>query len=413
MSLNMDTGKKNILSGETIVILALSRFDSDIQSTSYTIAKELAKNNRVFYVDNPFTINEYFRLKNTAAYKRRKSFFSPFSCGLLNSGTPSFKIIITPVILSLHFLPEGKIYRQLLKVNQWIIRKRIRKVLAKEKVNRFIYVNSANFHFPDLSKSSKPVLKVYHCVDPIFTGFDAKHGLVSEPELIRNSDLIVCTSKQLQEEKKLLNAATYFIPNAADLGNINLEEIQVHAVLKDIKRPIIGYFGVIERRIDYDLLKEVITKNTDKSFVFAGPVVASDVPGWFYNQSNLHLTGAFPYEEMPALIKGFDVAIIPFKKDDVSRTIFPLKLFEYIGIGKPVVSTDFNPDLKEFTKDTVAFCDDAAGFSAAIQQELTSNSQQKIKKRMAVAAENTWVKRAQDFSELLASQIKITLNALV
>ena len=409
MSENIYTDKRSILIGETIVILALSRFDSAIQSTSYTIAQELSKNNQVYYVDNPFTINEYFKLKNTPSCKRRKALFSHFSDGLLDSGNPALKVIVTPIILSLHFLPEGKLYRKLLKLNEWIVGQRIRKVLAKEKITRFIYINSADFHFPNLHIYFEPILKVYHCVDPVFTGFDQKHGLVSEPELLKNTDLVICTSKQLQEEKKLLNSNTYFIPNAADVTHSSKaldENLPVHTVLEDVKKPVIGYFGSIERRIDYELLKEVIATHPDKSFVFAGPVIAVDVPEWFNKQPNLFLTGALPYEEMPALIKGFDVAVIPFKKDEVSRTIFPLKLFEYLGAGKPVVSINFNPDLQEFTGDSVSFCEDAAGFSAAVENELATNSPQKIKTRIAVAAENTWVKRAQEISELLSDQLK-------
>lgn len=403
------TGKNSSLSGETIIILALSRFDSAIQSTSYTIAKELAKNNRVFYVDNPYTINEYFKLKSTTAVKLRKPLFSYFSAGLLDSGCPTLKIIVTPVVLSLHFLPEGKLYRKLLKVNEWLAARRIKKIIAKENIENFIYINSANFHFPNLGLYFNPSLKVYHCVDPVFTGFDRKHGLVSEPKLIRNTDLVICTSKQLQEEKKVLNQNTYFIPNAADITHSSkalADNLVVHPCLKEVKKPVIGYFGSIERRIDYELLKEVIVKNTDKSFVFAGPIIEEDVPEWFYNQPNIQLTGALPYPEMPALIKGFDVAVIPFKRDEVSRTIFPLKLFEYLGAGKSVVSTNFNPDLKDFTGDTISYCKDAKSFSAAIEYELINNSQQKIKERIAIATENTWVKRAQEISELLAGQLK-------
>lgn len=403
------TGKNSSLSGETIVILALSRFDSAIQSTSYTIAQELAKNNRVFYVDNPYTINEYLKLKSSPALKLRKNFFSYFSDGLMNSSYPTLKIIVAPVILSLHFLPEGKLYRKLLKVNEWLVAHRIKKIIAKENIKNFIYINSANFHFPNLSLYFNPILNVYHCVDPVFTGFDRKHGLVSEPILIRNTELVICTSKQLQEEKKLLNQNTYFIPNAADITHSSkalADNLVVHPCLKEVKRPIIGYFGSIERRIDYELLKDVIVKNTDKSFVFAGPVIKDDVPEWFFIQPNIQLTGALPYHEMPALIKGFDVAVIPFKRDQVSRTIFPLKLFEYLGAGKPVVSTDFNPDLKDFTGNTISYCKDAKAFSEAIEYESTNNSQQKIEERIAIAMENTWIKRAQEIAELLADQLK-------
>lgn len=408
MSATFYSDKKSTLSGETIVMLALSRYDSLLQSTSYSIAQELAKTNRVFYVDNPFTIYDWLKRRKTADFKRRKPLFSYFSNGLIATGNPSLQVIISPVILSVHFLPEGKLYRQLLKVNEWIIQKRIKKVLAKEAVTNFIYINSANFHFPDLIDNFKPALKVYHCVDPVCTGFDKRHGLVSESKLLKKTDLAICTSKQLQLEKKQENSNSFFVANATDFSHIGkaLEDnLAVHPVLNDIKKPVIGYIGSIERRIDYVLLEEVVKKNPDKSFVFAGPVIPVCVPEWFYHQPNLHLTGPLPYQDLPALIKGFDVALIPFKRDEVSRKIFPLKLFEYLGAGKPVVSLNFNPDLKDFTKGTVVFCDHAAGFSTAIEQELSGNSPQKIKERVAVAAENTWVKRAQDISELLAAEI--------
>jgi teichuronic acid biosynthesis glycosyltransferase TuaH len=137
------------------------------------------------------------------------------------------------------------------------------------------------------------------------------------------------------------------------------------------------------------------------SFVFAGPVQESYVPEEFYTLQNVHFIGRIPYEDMPAVIKGFDVAIIPFKKDEVSNTIFPLKLFEYLGAGKPVVATDFNLDLKEFTMDEVQYCSSADDFSAAIGWSMDNDTEESRQRRIAIAAENSWDKRLSQFKLLI------------
>ena len=149
----------------------------------------------------------------------------------------------------------------------------------------------------------------------------------------------------------------------------------------------------------------MVEKNPDKSFVFAGTSSPEFIPDWFFNTPNIYLTGHFGYNQLPSLLNGIDVAIIPFKKDEVSSTIFPLKLFEYLGSGKPVVSTDFNPDLKEFTKGTVSFCKDGQTFSEAINHELNSDSEERINSRIEIANENTWLKRLSEFSQLMKSNI--------
>src|SRR5690606_20104224 len=105
--------------------------------------------------------------------------------------------------------------------------------------------------------------------------------------------------------------------------------LPIYVGLEKIKGPIIGYFGNIERRIDFDLLSEVALQNLDKSFVFVGPKDESYIPKEFEKLPNVYFLGKVPYKDMPSVLKGFNVAMIPFKKDEVSATIFPLKLFEY------------------------------------------------------------------------------------
>jgi len=397
------------LINQTIFILGISRFDGPYESTSFTTAKFLAKENDVYYIDYPYTTKDYFKQRNDNAFESRtKAFLSAKNC-LLDTELPRLKILILPPLLSINFLPEHKLYRLLLSFNENIIVKRIRSVMKQINVDDFLFINSFNFHYPNVGRKLGPKLLAYHCVDPLIVAYDRKHGLKSELIIVQNSDVIICTSKQLYEEKKVINSNTYFIPNAADLNHSSKalrEDCMVSKKLANIPKPIIGYFGNIERRIDYHLMEKVAELNQDKSFVFAGPIEEGYVTEEFKAIPNVYFIGRIPYNEMPGVVKGFDIATIPFKIDEVSRTIFPLKLFEYLGTGKPVVATNFNPDLSDFTGDAVIFCNDAAEFSTAINECLTGDSALKKENRIRVASENTWEKRLNEFSNLLAENLR-------
>ncbi len=95
--------------------------------------------------------------------------------------------------------------------------------------------------------------------------------------------------------------------------------------------------------------------------------------------------------------------MVPFKTDEVSRTIFPLKLYEYLGAGLPVVSTNFNPDILEKTKDVVFLADTPELFADAIVQALQSNTEKNIQKRLEIARNNTWEQRIEEFSDIIES----------
>ena len=391
------------LKNQNIIILSQMQFDGKLESTNYTMAKHLAKDNFVYFVDRPYTWRDYAKFKNTPEFKRRQPhFFSADNC-IIDTEIPNLKVIICPPLPSINALPEGKFYRMMLKFNQSIVGTRIRKVIERLNITDYIFINSYNFTLPTVHKMLKPALSVYHCVDPLIEPYQLKHGLVSENILVQNVDMVISTSKELRNKKALLNKNSYFIPNAANISHSSKTlnpDLAESEILIGLKKPIIGYFGAIERRIDYDLMQELFAANRDKTFVMVGPIDRYYIKEEEYKAPNLYLTGPVPYSEMPAVLKGFDVAIIPFKKDEVSSDIFPLKLFEYLGSGRPVVSTDFNPDLKDFTHETVSYCSNMPEFSAAIEVALKDTPELQ-QERLEVAADNTWEHRITEIKDQL------------
>ena len=397
-----------------IFFFGITRFDAPVESTSYTLAKKLAENNQVYYIEYPFTFFDKLKYSQSAAFKLRIKSLSN-NKGIISSGIPNLYIVALPTVLSIHFLPEGQLYRRLLNYNESIIAKHLKKIVANNSLQDIVYINSWVFHYPNIARYLKPKLSIYHCVDPVFTPYDAKHGLVSENILINQSSLIICTSQQLYREKIRINANTHFIPNAADIVHCvqaTNPELPIHPSLNNIPKPIIGYFGNIERRMDYELIREVALKNRNMSFVFAGPIEKHLVPDYLFDITNVYFTGRVPYNEMPNMVKGFDAAIIPFKRTMESSTVFPLKLFEYLGAGKPVIATNFNMDLKTFTDDLVVYCDSAEQFSCAINDALVVDSVQLQNKRIELARQHTWERRAFDFEFLIDKQLAIESKLL-
>jgi teichuronic acid biosynthesis glycosyltransferase TuaH len=286
-----------LLQNKDIVILALARFDGPYESTSYTIARFLARQNRVFYVEHPYTWKDIRALRNSPEIGVRKEKFSNSSDGLLDTDLPGLKIVVTPPVLPTNFFPEGAVYRLFHTLPERTIVNRIRKVLREQRVKDFVFINSHNFHFPGVGAALQAALKAYHCVDPLIVPYDRKHGLVSEKQIVQQSDVVICTSRELYQEKKRLNPNTHFIPNAADVSHSSKAldpGLQIHPALDGVKKPVIGYFGNIERRMDYELIKQVVETNRDKSFVFAGPVEREYVPEWFSNQPNIVTPGRLP-----------------------------------------------------------------------------------------------------------------------
>lgn len=393
-----------------IIVFALPRWDGKYTSTSYNIAWELAKDNRVLFVDNPFTCTDViFGLKNKQIQRRLK-YFVPFRSGLghLIKNEIRMELLTTMPVLPINFLPKGKLYNFFSYINTAIVKLRLQKAIRKLKFRNPVFINSFNFYYPDIGIKIKKSLHVYHCVDAMIRPYTMRHGPYLEKKLIKNADLTIVTSEQLRKEKSVFSDEVYCILNAAnfELSSKALkEETEIPNDLLKIKNPRIGYFGNIERRLDYELLLSVIQKKRQWSFVFVGPHEQEFIPARLFEQKNVFFMGPKPYESMPSYLKGFDIALIPFKPDSVSRTIFPLKIFEYLGAGVPVLMSDFNPDLSKLTKHSAQIYSSESEFISKAEMLLKNNNTQQIQNGIKLARQHTWEKRGQQFSELLAEKL--------
>jgi O-antigen biosynthesis protein len=242
------------------------------------------------------------------------------------------------------------------------------------------------------------VKRIYDLMD-LYSGFDnAKKELIeSEEGLIINSDMVITTAQNLFEHAKKLNKNTHLIRNGCDYEMFN--KIEKNGILDCLQdSPIIGYYGALSGWLDVEMLDEVIKKNRDKYFVFIGAINTPKVIR-LYKYSNVYFLGEVKNSELPGYLAYFDVCTIPFVLSDLIKSTNPVKFYEYISSGKPVVSVKL-PELEQYS-DICYLYDNAEEFSKYIFEALHDDTEELKKKRMEVASENSWDSRVKEIIKII------------
>ncbi len=243
---------------------------------------------------------------------------------------------------------------------------------------------------------------VYDCMDEWATFPGIKPALLEmELELVRKSDLIVVTAQRLFDKWKKYNRPIVLARNAVDY-NFYQQRCQPNNLLPESKNPVIGYYGAIANWFDVELMSYVATQRPQYTFILLGGIFDTDVSS-LQVLPNVNLTGNQPYETMPQYLYHFDAAIIPFKINAVTEATDPVKLYEYLSGGKPVVAVAM-PELQNY-RDQIYIADDREDFLDKLDRALLEDNAKLAAQRRALAKQHTWKSR-QEIIE--AELIKVT-----
>jgi len=213
---------------------------------------------------------------------------------------------------------------------------------------------------------------LYYCVDEhaAFSGYDRRQVARDEADLCRRANLVVTTSATLLEAKQRLNPNTILVPHGVDYDHFS-KALSNHTPdppdIAGIPRPRLGFFGLIRDWLDLDLLAEVARRRPDWHIVMIGDSTMNLSP--YRPLPNLHFLGRKPYEDLPAYCRAFDVGLIPFKLNELTRAANPIKLREYLAAGLPVVSTPL-PEATSYGN-LVRTAEGPCDFMQAIEAELS------------------------------------------
>jgi teichuronic acid biosynthesis glycosyltransferase TuaH len=397
-----------------IIFFALPRWDGNYSSTSYSLAKEFSKNNRVFYIDNPFTVKDFITQNRSPKIQTRKSalIFGKNIYKKVNGLSDNFIAVTPPLTIPNNFLPSGYVYEALSSANDKLIFMTISRIIKDYDVKKYIFINSFNpFYVRQLPEKIRPLLKIYQTVDDIAqSGYTSKHGPRLEKKAVASADLTLATSQQLTKLMKAYSSEVHYLPNAADVELFKtaaFTKLDQPNELEGNEKKVIGYVGNLDRlRVDYLLLKKIAEFHSDKILLLVGPSKYETYKDFGLDKyPNVIITGGKKLEELPGYLQNINCAIIPFVCNELTKSIYPLKVNEYLATGTPVVSSRFSDDIND-CRDAAYLADSHEDFLNKIEEAIKTDNEENRKSRIQFAEKNTWSARVKSFWEIVDPYIE-------
>jgi len=388
-----------MITNRNILCISTPPWEGPYASTTVQLMRELAKHNNVLFVNNPFTIKDVAdgvkRKKNVPV---KKVFGVKERLKKIPVGNGRDVYVLTPpMVLSTQFLPKNALYKALVQWNGWRVRRTVQRYLKQLNMQQDL-ISLVSFNPMlglEIGRRLNERLLLYLCYDEIAAAPHLKkHGVWQEKAFGKLADATIVTSQGLYERKKNLSPHCYLINNAADFPLFSTGFVAEIPTKKQV-----GFIGSIDRRLNYPLLEQLITSMPEVEFVFVGRIRMAEGAAILRKYPNVVLMGAKPVEELPAYVRHFSVGIIPFRYTDFIKTVYPLKLNEYLAAGIPVVTTNFGY-LDDF-KDVVRIAETADEFRASVQEEIANDTVEKKRIRQNVAKANSWEHRAEEFSQMV------------
>lgn len=248
---------------------------------------------------------------------------------------------------------------------------------------------------------------VYDCMDELSQFKGAPAGLIeNERRLIENADVVFTGGYELYEKKSKQHSNVHCFGCGVEYDHFARAQdtdLPVPADVQAIKRPIIGWFGVVDERVDYQLLKQAAELRPDYSFVLVGPVVKVD-PASLPQAENLYWLGGRDYKDLPDYCRAFDVCMMCFAINEATEFINPTKALEYLATGKPVISTPVKDVVRQY-RDFVEIAGTPEEFVEAVDRLLENPDRERIQRGIDRARECSWEGTVSQMRDLIEEAV--------
>jgi UDP-galactopyranose mutase len=264
------------------------------------------------------------------------------------------------------------------------------------------------------SRHLRGAATVYDCMDELSAFAGAPPALrAREAELLERADLVYTGGQSLYESKRSLHPRVHAFPSSVDAAHFRRARAPQPdpADQAPIPHPRLGFFGVIDERMDLDLLRDVAAARPDWHLVLLGPVVKIS-PATLPVAPNLHYLGPKGYGELPSYLAGWDVALLPFAMNEATRFISPTKTPEYLAAGCPIVSTPIRDVVRPYGQQELArIAGTPQAFVAAIEESLDEEPGARIARADAFLSQMSWDLTWARMSQLVDAFVGVTRAA--
>jgi len=382
-----------MIENKDIIIISNQMLDDHYWTSKQYITMELIKKNRVLYVEANYSFG-----KLMFGIIGKKWPTVPF--GRLNIENDNL-----PILTPFPRLPFRNHFRWIGWLNQKLLLIQIKKVMRRLNIERPILWTFLH-QTADLIGKLDESITIYHCVDDWPERFVmekmGRRSIIIDDEkaLLESCDLIISVSPKLLDNYKIDKRKYRFIENGVDLNLFCIKDIsyQVPKDLHQIPKPIIGFIGSIGNWIDFKLYEDLLLSFPNYSFVMIGLNLRKKDINTLYQYDNFFYLGLKKQKKVPDYINYFDICLMPFNQTRIARSLLPQKIFQYLAMGKPVVSTDLFT-LRPFSE-ILYLANNADQFVIGINHALKEIDNNKIE-RIEFAKRYSWPNRLIEYDNAI------------
>ena len=376
-----------------IIVMGIQAWDIEIGSNCKNIATEMAKNNRVLYVNPPMDRVSRYRERNTEKIKKRIEVKKGTINDLVEVGENLWNLYPKTTTESINFIKNKILFDFFNRINAKRFTRDIKSAIDRLGFKDYIIFNDSSMFLGQHIKTLlQPAFYVYYMRDYLTKNpYWRKNGVRLEPKLIKNADCVVNNSTLYAEYGKQFTEHSYMVGQGCDTSLFNdaEREILVPKDLKTISGPIIGYVGFLSsRRLSIEILVHLAKSRPDWSIVLVGPEDDKFNTSELHEIDNVYFLGSRDASELPNYIKGFDVAINPQLINDATMGNYPRKIDEYLAMGKPTVASATKA--MEYFKDYTYLGKTPEDYVALVEKALNENSKELEEKRKKYGLSHSW-----------------------